>query len=141
MFVIFPYCSFKCEKECGMKVCQNSSLARERIIAITASELVDRYMSNQITHALTVGGLEPLDSLDDLKDLITAFRKKCNDTIVVYTGYNKDEVSSICPWLFDIKNLIIKFGRFVPNQPHHKDELLGVELASPNQYAEAFNVD
>ena len=141
MFVIFPYCSFKCEKECGMEVCQNSSLAREHIIAITVTELVDRYMDNSMTHALILGGLEPLDSPDDLKDLITAFRKRCNDVIVVYTGYNKDEVSTICPCLFDIKNLIIKFGRFVPDQPHHYDELLGVELASPNQYAEAFNVD
>jgi hypothetical protein len=33
------------------------------------------------------------------------------------------------------KNIIIKFGRFVPNQEKHYDEVLGIELASPNQYA------
>ena len=32
-------------------------------------------------------------------------------------------------------NIIIKFGRFIPNQEKHYDEVLGVELASPNQYA------
>jgi len=33
------------------------------------------------------------------------------------------------------KNVIVKFGRFIPNQEKHYDEILGVELASPNQYA------
>ena len=28
MYLAFPYCSFKCDKECGEPVCQNSSLAR-----------------------------------------------------------------------------------------------------------------
>jgi len=32
-------------------------------------------------------------------------------------------------------NIIIKFGRFIPDQKSHMDETLGVELASPNQYA------
>lgn len=141
MFIIFPYCSFKCEKECGQKVCQNSAVARERIIATTATEIVERYLSNPISKSVVLGGLEPLDSVDDLRDFICHFRDRCNDTIVIYTGYTKEEVSSMCPWLFNIKNLIIKFGRFVPDQPHHYDELLGVELASPNQYAEAFNAD
>ena len=26
MFIAFPYCTFKCDKECGYSVCQNSSL-------------------------------------------------------------------------------------------------------------------
>ena len=34
------------------------------------------------------------------------------------------------------KNIIVKFGRYVPNQPAHYDEVLGVYLASDNQYAE-----
>ena len=32
-------------------------------------------------------------------------------------------------------NIIIKFGRFIPNQPSIYDEILGVTLASNNQYA------
>ena len=27
MFIIFPTCNFKCDKECGKQVCQNSTLA------------------------------------------------------------------------------------------------------------------
>jgi hypothetical protein len=34
MFLIFPNCSFKCDKECGRPVCQNSALAHEPIIEI-----------------------------------------------------------------------------------------------------------
>ena len=33
-------------------------------------------------------------------------------------------------------NIIIKFGRFVPNSQARMDEILGVKLASSNQYAE-----
>ena len=37
--------------------------------------------------------------------------------------------------LSQYKNLIMKFGRFIPNQKPHYDEILGVNLASNNQYA------
>ena len=37
--------------------------------------------------------------------------------------------------LSKFKNVIVKFGRFIPNQNSHYDEVLGVELASNNQYA------
>lgn len=33
------------------------------------------------------------------------------------------------------KNVIVKFGRFIPNQEPHYDETLWVNLASNNQYA------
>jgi hypothetical protein len=35
--------------------------------------------------------------------------------------------------MFD--NIVIKFGRYRPGQQKHFDEVLGVELASDNQYA------
>ena len=34
------------------------------------------------------------------------------------------------------KNIIVKFGRFIPNQEKQYDEVLGVYLASNNQYGE-----
>jgi hypothetical protein len=37
--------------------------------------------------------------------------------------------------LWDYKNIIIKYGRYIPNQTPHYDEVLGVYLASDNQYA------
>ena len=35
----------------------------------------------------------------------------------------------------NMKGVIIKFGRFIPNRPSRYDEVLGVTLASDNQFA------
>ena len=37
------------------------------------------------------------------------------------------------------ENIIIKFGRYIPNQEKHYDDVLGIELASDNQYAEVIS--
>lgn len=37
--------------------------------------------------------------------------------------------------LIAYENIIIKFGRFIPNDVEHYDEILGVKLKSNNQYA------
>ena len=136
MFIIFPTCSFKCDKECGMQVCQNSTLALSPNINIDIEQLICKYLSNPITNAIVCGGLEPFDSWEDLYALITRFRLITDDDIVIYTGYNPDEIKEQINTLKHYRNIIIKFGRFIPNQPHHYDEILGVELSSPNQYAE-----
>ena len=34
--------------------------------------------------------------------------------------------------------LVIKYGRYVPDQQPHFDEVLGVNLASDNQYARRY---
>lgn len=146
MFIIFPKCSFKCDKECGLTVCQNSQLAKEAEIEISEDEIVKRYLENPLTHAFVFGGLEPFDSFEDLKALLKCIRNKynCQDDIVIYTGYTEDELvhgarTELHDYYFYISNhfsnIIIKFGRFVPNQEKHYDITLGVELASPNQYA------
>ena len=146
MFIIFPKCSFKCDKECGLAVCQNSQLAKEAEIEISEDEIVKRYLENPLTHAFVFGGLEPFDSFEDLKTLLECIRNKynCQDDIVIYTGYTEDELvhgvrTELHDYYFYISNhfsnIIIKFGRFVPNQEKHYDITLGVELASPNQYA------
>ena len=62
MFIIFPYCSFKCEKECGERCCQNSALAQIPNIEINVDSIVQRYLSNPITSAIVCGGMEPMDS-------------------------------------------------------------------------------
>ena len=84
------------------------------------------------------GGLEPLDQFDEIVEFIELLREvfKCEDDVVIYTGYNKDEISDQIDSLRKYKNIIVKFGRYVPNQPAHYDEVLGVYLASDNQYAE-----
>ena len=136
MFIIFPYCTFKCDKEAGCTVCQNSTLANEPTIEIQPSTIVSRYIQNHISKAIVLGGLEPFDS-KELLMFIEYVRDCVDDEIVIYTGYTEEEISDEIQWIqkSGIKNIIIKFGRFIPNQEKHYDEVLGVELASPNQYA------
>ena len=136
MFIAFPKCTFKCDKECGRQVCQNSTLATSPDIEIKAEKIVQTYLKNDLTKAIVCGGLEPFDSWEDLYHLIELFRKHTDDDIVIYTGYTFTEVADKIYSLSNFKNIIVKFGRFVPDQKSHYDEILGVNLASDNQYAE-----
>ena len=134
-FVIeFPYCDWKCERECGRKVCHNSSLRKTSNYNVPLESLVEIYMANTITKAICFQGLEPFDSPEWL-ELVDLFRQYTKDTIVIYTGYYENEIAEQLKQLKKYSNIIVKFGRFVPNQPSRYDELLGVSLASPNQYA------
>ena len=136
MVIEFPYCNFKCDKECGQKVCQNSDLVNSPNEDISIIRIVKIYMENNITNAIVFQGLEPFDSKHDLYQLIKVFREYTKDDIVIYTGYTEEELDyeiQVLKRLF--KNIIIKFGRFIPNQPSYYDETLGVFLASSNQYA------
>lgn len=137
MYIAFPYCTFKCDKECGYSVCQNSSLVtNSEIINIDEQKIVNRYIDNPITTSIVISGLEPFDSFNELVILIKSFREKTLDDIVIYSGYNKEEITSYIEELKQFKNIVIKFGRFIPNQEKHYDEVLQVTLASPNQYGE-----
>ena len=137
MTIIFPYCTFKCGKD----YCQNSSLAKTPIIEISIDDLVNRYINNPITEAVVMQGLEPFDSWNDLKEFVQKLREYNNDDIVIYTGYNKDEVIEYVKELSIYPNIIVKFGRYIPNQEKHYDDVLGVYLASNNQYAERISND
>lgn len=139
MFIGFPSCTWKCDRECGKKVCQNGTLATTPNIEIGVDTIVNRYINNPITKAVVCGGLEPFDTWDDLQKLIIELRQKSQDDIVIYTGYKKEEISYAVDWLNLFPNIIVKFGRFVPYQQKHYDEVLGIYLASDNQYAERIN--
>lgn len=136
MFIGFPKCNFKCEKECGLRVCQNGILATSPMMDVDLQSIVDRYIKNDITKAIVVGGLEPFDSFNDLLNLIIEVRNYVEDDIVVYTGYYKEEIIDMIETLKCFKNIVVKFGRYIPNQQQHYDEVLCVYLASDNQYAE-----
>lgn len=138
-FIIFPFCNWKCDKECGERVCQNSALAHTPIKDIEVDVLIDKYINNPISKAVVCGGLEPFDSWSDLLLFIDKLREKTNDMVVIYTGYNKSEIIDKIDILKRYKNIIIKLGRFIPNQEKHYDEILGVHLASDNQYAEVIS--
>jgi len=138
MYICAASCSFKCERECGVCCCQNSDLATKRTLGVNAGKVIERYLRDPITQAIVFGGLEPFDQFDEILDFIRLLRTEyhCDDTVVIYTGYNKREVLSSIENLKQYKNIIVKFGRFLPDQESHYDEILGVDLASPNQYAE-----
>lgn len=139
MMIAFPYCSFKCDKECGRAVCQNSPLANEPNIEIGTEQIIERYLNNGITEAIVCAGLEPFDTFNDLDKFLLYLRDEyhCNDDVVIYTGYTKEEIPQ--NWMDKLSNyinIIIKYGRYIPDQEPHYDEVLGVNLASDNQYAE-----
>lgn len=137
MVIEFPYCSFKCDKECGMQVCQNSALATSNNITVDLGSIVQRYINNDITQAIVFQGLEPFDSIQDMLYLIRVFRQYTQDDIIIYTGYYKQEIEDMVLFLSQTyDNIIIKFGRYIPNQTPHYDNILGVKLASDNQFAE-----
>lgn len=136
MFIGMPTCSFKCDKECGQPICQNSALAAAPSIEMDNKEIIERYVSNPITEAIVFGGLEPFDDFNEIYTFIADFRQYRKDDIVIYTGYYPDEISSYLDRLSVFENIIIKFGRFIPNKSHRFDELLGVQLSSDNQWSE-----
>ena len=135
MTLMFPNCSFKC----GIEYCQNSILAKSEDISIDIDELCKRYVNNPITEAIVCQGMEPFDSFIELYSFISTLRKEyeCKDYVVIYTGYEKNEINNAIIRLKKFPNIIIKYGRYIPNQEPHYDEVLGVKLASNNQYAEA----
>lgn len=137
MTLMFPKCSFKCNRD-GNIVCQNRELAEQKDIIIPIDYLCERYLSNNITHAIVCQGLEPMDSFLELDKFIDTLRNKyyCDDDVVIYTGYNVTEIEEQVYILSDFKNIIFKFGRYIPGHEPHLDDVLGVELASNNQYAE-----
>lgn len=140
MYIATAFCSGKCCKEAGipLSVCLNDAWRGTATIAMVDEGIIERYISNSITKAICFAGLEPFEQFDQVYDLIKKFRTEYNrdDTILIYTGYYKEEIAEQVEKLKEFKNIIIKFGRFIPNNPGRFDDVLGVHLASDNQYAE-----
>ena len=139
MVISFPRCNWKCEKECGKQVCQNSALANAPDIEMPIEKIIDRYLNNGMSKAVVCGGLEPLDSWSDLLLFIKKFREKSQDDICIFTGYYKEEIIDKINILKQFKNITIKYGRYIPGHEKHYDDVLGVYLASDNQYAEVIS--
>lgn len=137
MFLATCKCDFKCcvEARIDKSVCQNEPLAQQPVREYCDETLCDYYVKNSITKAVCIGGLEPMLQFDELVKFIDTLRAKTDDDVVIYTGYTEDEVADKIAVLSQYKNIIVKFGRYKPNQPSHYDDVLGVKLASPNQYA------
>ena len=127
----------KCDWKCGAEYCQNTPLAKAPSKEIPNETIYKMYHNNDITKAIVVGGLEPMLQFEELSALISLFRERGDQsTFVIYTGYNRDEIDDKVELLRRYGNIIIKFGRYIPGQSVHYDHILGVNLASDNQYAE-----
>ena len=122
---------------------QNSTLADLPDINIGNNMICERYQSNPITQAVVCGGLEPMDSFEELFSFIYVLRHEygCSDDAVIYTGYTMKECdrNGRIQRLSKLGNIVIKFGRFVPNQKPHYDEIPGVNLVGSGQYAVKYN--
>lgn len=142
MYLVFPFCTFKC----GHEFCQNARLMDDpHLIVISAREICKQFVSNGITKAIVCGGLEPFDSIDDLLELVSTLRNEfyCQNDVVIYTGYTEEEVNNDekMKQILNFNNIVIKYGRYIPNETPHKDDILGVNLASSNQYAKRYNYE
>lgn len=137
MLLATCYCDWKClkERELDVSICQNSKIFKQKNINVSVDEIVDRYINNPITQAIIIAGLEPMLQFDEVLNFIKIFRNKSNDDIVIYTGYYPFEIEDKILQLQQYKNIIIKFGRYIPNRKKRFDNNLGIELVSDNQFA------
>lgn len=134
------FCGGKCCTEAGIPIstCINDAWRRQPIINIPDGELIRRYIANPITAGVCFGGLEPFEQFEEILAFIREFRgefARC-DPLILYTGYYKTELLSQIELLRKYPDVTVKFGRYIPGQTPHYDEVLGVKLASDNQYAE-----
>ena len=66
------------------------------------------------------------------------FRYRSSDDIVIYSGYEKEEIpEEVHQWLALYAQdgpIIVKYGRYLPNDESIHNEDLGVTLSIKNQY-------
>lgn len=131
-------CNWKCCKEANSNICQNMNISKQPDIILSIHKIIEKYISNPLTEAIVFGGLEPFLQFDEIHSFINILRNiyYIHDDVVIYTGYYKNEILPYIKQLKQFDNIIIKYGRFIPNQNGKYDKILGVTLASDNQYAE-----
>lgn len=137
MMIATCKCNWKCCVEQGLdkSICQNSSIAQQKNIEVSADEIFSRYTSNPITKSIVIGGLEPFLQFEEVYQLIKYFRGNgCKDDFVIYTGYYICEIQDKVNRLKEFDNIILKTGRYIEKLNSRYDEVLGITLASNNQY-------
>lgn len=142
MFISTCFCDYKCCTELGVDigVCQNAPLTKSENIEIEDEKIYKQFSDNPITKAVVIGGLEPMIQINEIINLIDYFRKNNeNCPFVIYTGYYPNEIPEPLERLKQYNNIIVKFGRYIPNSNSKHDSILGVSLASTNQYAEVIS--
>ena len=139
IFLSSCICDFKCCRESGLDtgVCQNAPLAQMPNKEIDNQSIYSYFVNDPITKAVVIGGMEPMLQIDEIFDLLATFRNNgCDAIFVIYTGYYPDEIKEELDKLRQYPNVIVKFGRYIPDRPTRHDDVIGITLASDNQYAE-----
>lgn len=138
LFIATPSCDWKCWKETDQlqpNFCINCHVASLPDIDVPDQDIIDMFISNEITESIVIGGLEPFDTFSDVDNFINDFRKLSNADIVIYTGYDYWEITETVDFLKKYKNIIIKYGRYKENSTPVFDPVLKISLISNNQYA------
>lgn len=137
LFLGTCYCDRKCciENNLPCSICQNYPRSNNPIKDIPNEKIFDLYKKNNLMEAIIFGGLEPMKQFEEMFEFISEFRNISNNDIVIYTGYYPEEISDKIAHLTKFSNIIVKFGRYIPNKPNRYDDILGITLASDNQYA------
>ena len=131
----------KCSGKCGKDKCHNAHLMEKPPITIDDNLIINKYLSNELTSAIVLAGLEPFDSWYELYEFIKKFRQVSNDDIVIYTGYEEEFLFYYVGALIKFPNIIVKFGPYIEGHEKHYDAVLGMYLASDNQYAKVIGGD
>lgn len=138
MFLGTTSCNWKCCKESNLpcSVCQNYPWSNNPIKEFDNKDIINMYLKDGLEESIVIGGLEPFLQFEELVSFISEFRKASEDDVVIYTGYYPVEIEKEITILKKFKNIIIKYGRYIPNKPNKYDKVLGVTLASDNQFSE-----
>jgi len=129
-------CTGKCWKKQGLnsKICQNWEY-NNKYSLFSIEEIIKEYYRNPFISCYILTGMEPFDNFEEMLLLISEIRISNDCDIVIYSGYNKEELEKHIETLKKFKNIIIKFGIYAVDLPRIYDDVLGIELISSNQYA------
>lgn len=145
LLLVFP----KCNKSCPG--CQNEHLRGAETKIYVINDIINLYNRLSEHKAIVCAGLDPLDSMEDIENLLEAFNASadmCKPVdFVIYTGYTIEEMEeTVQDYLFQgwvkSKNmrLIVKYGRYDKNNNHkYVSKTLGIELAGNNQKARIYS--
>jgi hypothetical protein len=122
-------CIWKCVECCNIYYKNNTQYLEASI-----DNIIEEYETNILVEAIVISGLEPFDNFGQLYNFISKFREFYEDDIVIFSGYEKKEVEDMLEHFYIFDNIIYKFGRYIPDRPSKYDEILGITLASDNQY-------
>lgn len=143
LYIPTARCTFKCVKDGeknGQQVkCQNHEYwdsVKNNLINISPIDIIEKYVkTNPFIESIILSGLDPIDSFEEILDFIITFRKEfLNKDIIIYTGYDEDEITDKIDKLKNFKNIYIKFGRYKPWLNKKVDKIGGITLISNNQY-------